>query len=212
MIASTSSVYGSSDALPFSEKQKADEPLSFYAASKKACEIMAHSYSHIHKLPTTIFRFFTVYGPWGRPDMALFKFTNLILNSKEIEIYNNGDMKRDFTFVDDLVKGIELLIDKIPDKLMRQNYNIENDSKSKIAPRIVNGNSNPTNLIDYVHELEVSLGIEAKKKFVGMQKGDVKNTFSDVSLLKSLTDFAPRTSIKTGINEFVKWYKNYYEK
>ena len=152
-----------------------------FAASKKACEIMAHSYSHIHKLPTTIFRFFTVYGPWGRPDMALFKFTNLILNSKEIEIYNNGDMKRDFTFVDDLVKGIELLIDKIPDKLMKQNYNIENDSKSKIAPyRIVNiGNSNPTNLIDYVKELEVSLGIEAKK-FVGMQKGDVKNTFSDV--------------------------------
>ena len=175
---------------------------------------MAHSYSHIHKLPTTIFRFFTVYGPWGRPDMALFKFTNLILNSKEIEIYNNGYMKRYLTFVYYLFKGIEILIDKIQDKLILKNYNIENDSKSKIAPyRIVNiGNSNPTNLIDYVNELEVSLGIEAKKKFVGMQKGDVKNTFSDVSLLKSLTDFAPSTSIKTGINEFVKWYKNYYEK
>ncbi len=214
MIASTSSVYGSSQDLPFFEMQKADEQLSFYAATKKACEVMAHSYSHIYNLPTTIFRFFTVYGPWGRPDMALYKFTKLILNSREIEIYNNGDMKRDFTYIDDLVKGVYLLIDKIPKKSVQKNIKILNDSKSKVAPyRIVNiGNSNPINLIDYVRELEINLGISAKKKFVGMQKGDVKDTFSDVTLLKNLTNFIPNTPIKIGIKEFVKWYKNYYEK
>ena len=212
LMASTSSVYGSNSDLPFSENQKTDTQLSFYAASKKALEVMSHSYSHIYKIPTTIFRFFTVYGPWGRPDMALFKFTKAILEDQHIEIYNMGDMERDFTYVDDLTKSIMLLIEKVPSYNLGSKERINIDTLSKVAPhRIVNiGNSNPVKLLSFIKELEVSLGKQAKKKYLGMQKGDVKKTSSDISLLKHLIGFYPNTSTKIGINNFVKWYKNYY--
>ena len=213
LIASTSSVYGSNTNVPFDENQKSDTQMSFYAATKKANEVMSHSYAHIYNLPTTVFRFFTVYGPWGRPDMALFKFTKSILEDKEIDVYNFGDMKRDFTYVDDLVKSIKLLINKIPDIKNINIGNIEFDSISNVAPwRVVNiGNSHPTNLLDYIEEIEKSLGIKAKKKLMGMQKGDVKETSSDVHLLEKLTGFKPNTPIKIGIKNFVEWYKNYYK-
>ena len=213
LIASTSSVYGSNTNVPFDENQKSDTQMSFYAATKKANEVMSHSYAHIYNLPTTVFRFFTVYGPWGRPDMALFKFTKSILEDKEIEVYNFGDMKRDFTYVDDLVKSIKLLINKVPDLKKINIGKKEYDSISNVAPwRVVNiGNSHPTNLLDYIDEIEKSLGIKAKKKLVGMQKGDVKETSSDVYLLEKLTGFKPNTSIKVGIKSFVEWYKNYYK-
>ena len=182
-----------------------------FAATKKSTEMMAHSYSYTYNLPTTIIRFFTVYGPWGRPDMALFKFTNSILNNKVIKIYNHGDMKRDFTYIDDLIKGIVLLSNKIP--TMNKAFNeIGFDSLSSSAPyRIVNiGNSNPIQLLDYVNELEEQLNLKANKEFVEMQTGDVKETYSNVDLLKELTNFKPNTNIKIGIKKFLKWYKNYY--
>ncbi len=212
LLASTSSVYGSNNILPFNENQKADTQMSFYAASKKAAEVLSHSYSHIHQIPMTIFRFFTVYGPWGRPDMALFKFTKAILEDKPIEIYNRGDMERDFTYVDDLTKSIMLLINKIPDKGLNKSSQILSDSISNVAPyRIVNiGNANPVKLTEFIEQIEYCLGKKAKKKHVGMQLGDVKKTSSDITLLKSLIDFTPNTSIKTGISKFVDWFRLYY--
>ena len=212
LIASTSSTYGSNPNMPFSENQKSDTPMSFYAATKKSSEIMAHSYSHLYNIPTTLFRFFTVYGPWGRPDMALFKFTKNILSNKEIDIYNNGNMKRDFTYIDDLVKAIYLLISKTPLAVEKRLDAIENDSISNVAPyRIVNiGNSKPVSLLNYIKELENVLGKKSTKIFLGMQPGDVKETYSNIQLLKNLTNFYPKTSIKKGIKEFVRWYKEFY--
>ena len=212
LIASTSSVYGGNKDLPFNETQKTNMPMSFYAATKKSNEIMAHSYSHLFKTPITMFRFFTVYGPWGRPDMALFKFTKNILLDKPIHVFNHGNMKRDFTYIADLVKAVNLLISVIPEEIDRRVKTFKNDSISDIAPfRIVNiGNSHPINLIDYIKELEKALGRKAKKIFLGLQEGDVIETHSNIELLETLTGFRPSTSIQEGIDKFVKWYKSYY--
>ncbi len=213
LIASTSSVYSGNIEMPLDENKKTSTPVSFYAATKKSNEVMAHSYSHLFKIPTTIFRFFTVYGPWGRPDMALFKFTKNILLDRPIDVYNNGNMKRDFTYVKDLVEAIKLLITAIPLEHHKRNHVFKNDSISTLAPyRIVNiGNSKPVNLLDYIEELEKVLGKKSKKNFLGMQDGDVKETHSNASLLRELIGFSPQTTIKEGIVEFVKWYKSYYK-
>ena len=214
LLASTSSAYGANNEMPYKEIVKADHQMSFYAASKKSTENMAHSYAHLFDLPITMFRFFTVYGPWGRPDMALFKFTKAILNGDPIDIYNNGNMSRDFTYIDDLVNGIRLLIDTIPEVLppLAGNNDDELDSKSKVAPyRIVNiGNSKPVRLLDFIHAIEKSIGIEAVKNFMPMQAGDVPATWADISLLKKLTCYKPSTGISDGVQEFVNWYRKYH--
>ena len=212
LMASTSSIYGSNKDMPFHETQKCDTQMSFYAATKKSNEVMAHSYSHLYDIPTTMFRFFTVYGPWGRPDMALFKFTKNILSGDPIELYNKGNMVRDFTYIDDLINAIVLLISKTPSKVHNRKDFIKNDSISDVAPfRIVNiGNSHPINLLDYVKELENALGKVAQKKFLGMQDGDIHKTHSNIGLLKALTGFEPKTNLHEGISQFVKWYRSYY--
>ena len=212
LMASTSSVYGSNKDYPLHENQKCDTPISFYAATKLSNEAMAHSYLHLYEIPITMFRFFTVYGPWGRPDMALFKFTKNILLDEPIDVYNKGNMLRDFTYVADLVKAIFLLISKEPKKVNERKEIIKNDNISTVAPfRVVNiGSSNPINLLDFIKELENILGKEAKKIFLSMQDGDVKKTHSDINLLRDLTGFEPKTNIHEGITQFIKWYKSYY--
>jgi UDP-glucuronate 4-epimerase len=207
LLASTSSVYGANSKMHFTEIEKTDTQLTIYAATKKANESMAHSYSHLWKIPTTMFRFFTVYGPWGRPDMALFKFVNSILNDKPIEIYNNGEMYRDFTYVDDLVHAIKLLIDTPP-----SNEKISNlDSLSSVAPyRVVNiGNSKKIKLMDFIKVIEESLGKKAIRNYMPMQMGDVPATWADTSLLQKLTNYRPKTNFKDGIISFIKWYRKY---
>ena len=210
LMASTSSVYGSNTKLPFVENEKADTPLTIYAASKKSNEVMAHSYSYLWKIPTTIFRFFTVYGPWGRPDMALFKFVKSILNERPIDIYNKGEMFRDFTYVDDLVEVIRLLLDKAPHTAQ---VSIERDNLSNVAPfRIINiGNSSKVKLINFIEEIEKNLGKKAIRNFLPMQKGDVMATWSDISLLKNLTNYTPQVDYKEGVKRFIDWYLNHYE-
>ena len=213
LIASTSSAYGANENMPYHEKQKADYQMSFYAATKKSTEIMAHSYSHLFNLPITAFRFFTVYGPWGRPDMALFKFTKAILEGKEIEVYNNGNMSRDFTYIDDLTEGIRLLIEQVPEMLSVEHHDVTNvDNLSPVAPfRIVNiGNSRSEKLTDYIKALEEALGTTAKKRYLPMQPGDVPNTWADTQLLEILTGYKPTTKIQDGIENFVKWYLEYF--
>ena len=210
LIASTSSVYGANLKMPFTEMEKADTQLTIYAATKKANESMAHSYSHLWKIPTTMFRFFTVYGPWGRPDMALFKFVSAILNEKPIDIYNNGEMYRDFTYIDDLVYGIKLLINTIPSP----NKNISDlDNLSYVAPyRVVNiGNSNKIKLLDFIEAIEKNLGKKAIRNYKSIQKGEVLTTWADTSLLQQLTNYSPKTNYKDGIAHFIKWYKEYYK-
>ena len=213
LMASTSSVYGSNKEMPLNENQKSDTPMSFYAATKKSNEAVAHSYSHLYNVPITVFRFFTVYGPWGRPDMALFKFTMNILSGKPIDVYNNGNMVRDFTYVIDLVNVIFLLTDKIPLLPRNRDKQIKHDSISDVAPfRIVNiGNSKPINLLDFIAELEKILGINAKKNYLGMQDGDIHKTHSDISLLEILIGSQPKTTVNEGIARFVEWYKSYYK-
>lgn len=214
LLASTSSAYGASVEMPYKETAKADHQMSFYAATKKATENMAHSYAHLYKLPITMFRFFTVYGPWGRPDMALFKFTKAILNGEPIDVYNHGDMSRDFTYIDDLVSGIRLLIDAIPKEPAQYNVNFESvDSKSDVAPfRIVNiGNAKPEKLTDFIEAIERSLGVKAEKNFLPMQAGDVPATWADISLLESITGYRPQTDVKEGVIRFVQWYRRYYK-
>jgi UDP-glucuronate 4-epimerase len=212
LMASTSSVYGSNKDYPLNENQKCDTPMSFYAATKKSNEVMAHSYSHLYNIPLTIFRFFTVYGPWGRPDMALFKFTKNILLDKPIDVYNRGNLTRDFTYIDDLVKAIFLLTGKIPTIEKSNKQVLINDTISDVAPfRIVNiGNAQPINLLDFINELERIIGKKSKKNFLGMQNGDVNKTHSDINLLQSLTGFSPKTTLNFGILEFLNWYKSYY--
>ena len=212
LMASTSSVYGSLKDYPLHENQKCDTPMSFYAATKLSNEAMAHSYSHLYEIPITMLRFFTVYGPWGRPDMALFKFTKNILLDKPIDVYNEGNMIRDFTYVDDLVKAISLLTSKKPPLVNKRNEIIKNDNISPVAPfRIVNiGNSKPINLLDFIRELEAILGKCARKNFLDIQDGDILKTHSNIDLLKKITKFEPKTSIRKGLTEFVKWYKSYY--
>ena len=212
LMASTSSVYGSNKDYPLHESQKCNTPISFYAATKLSNEAMAHSYAHLYKIPTTIFRFFTVYGPWGRPDMAYFKFTKSILLGKPIDVYNEGNMYRDFTYVEDLVKAIFLLTSKEPKKNNERKETIKNDNISAVAPfRVVNiGNSSPINLLDFIKELENVLGQDAQKNFLSLQDGDVEKTHSDINLLRDLTGFEPKTNIHEGITQFIKWYKSYY--
>ena len=211
IMASSSSVYGANQSIPFKEIDKTESQLSIYAATKKANESMAHSYSNIWKVPITMLRFFTVYGPWGRPDMALFKFTKGIINNNPIDIYNNGNMYRDFTYIDDIVKGIYLLIHKIPNKKQIGKY--KNDSLSNVAPfRILNiGNSNKVLLLNFLKEIENRLNKKSIRRYLPLQKGDVKKTLSNINLLKSITKYNPTTNYKKGIEEFIKWYKDYYK-
>jgi UDP-glucuronate 4-epimerase len=212
LLASTSSVYGANTEMPYAETQKADTQMSFYAATKKANEAMAHSYAHLYDLPVTMFRFFTVYGPWGRPDMALFKFTRAILEGDPIEVYNHGDMSRDFTYVDDLVDGIVRLIDVAPMRPSDASEVPEGDSLSPVAPfRIVNiGNSEPVRLLDFIEAIEAATGTTAEKRFMEMQPGDVPATWADATLLKSLTGYVPQTPVSEGVARFVAWYRDYH--
>tara|TARA_Y100000815_G_scaffold233862_1_gene225631 strand:+ start:3724 stop:4737 length:1014 start_codon:yes stop_codon:yes gene_type:complete len=212
LMASTSSVYGANEDMPFRETEKADTPLTFYAATKRATEAMGHSYAHLWNLPVTMFRFFTVYGPWGRPDMALFKFTRGILNGEPIDIYNHGQMWRDFTYVADLVRGIRLLIDAVPKRPESADDIPEWDSLSPAAPfRVVNiGNSDKVRLEDFVDAIEQECGKPAIRNYMDLQKGDVPATWADASLLRELTGFAPQTDVREGIRQFVAWYREYY--
>lgn len=210
LMASTSSVYGASTNMPFMETEKADTPLSLYAATKKANENMAHAYSNLYKIPITMFRFFTVYGPWGRPDLALFKFVKAILAGEPIDIYNNGNMYRDFTYIDDLVTAIMLLINAVPGK--RFETPIDGDSVSPVAPfRVVNiGNSEKVKLLDFIEAIENSLGVKAVKNFQPIQDGDVPATWADISLLNNLTGHISKVDYKEGIKRFIEWYRDYY--
>ena len=212
LMASTSSVYGANEEMPFTEIEKADTPLTIYAATKKANEMMGHSYAHLWNLPVTMFRFFTVYGPYGRPDMALFKFTKGIIEGTPIEIYNNGDMWRDFTYVEDLVRGIRLLVDAVPVRPENVADIPTGDSLSSVAPfRVVNiGNSDKVRLMDFVDAIEAEIGKPAIKTYLEMQKGDVPATWADASLLQTLTGFRPQTDIREGVRRFVAWYREYY--
>lgn len=214
LIASTSSVYGANEALPFRETDKADLPVSFYAATKKATEAMAHSYAHLWTLPTTMFRFFTVYGPWGRPDMALFKFVDAILDGRPIDVYNEGKLSRDFTYVDDLVRGIRLLIDAAPERPAAPGDIVDGDSLSPVAPyRIVNvGGGQPVTLLDFIAAVETAVGARAERRLLPMQPGDVLSTWADTALLQRLTDFTPQTSLADGVAAFVAWYRGYYDR
>ena len=216
MMASSSSVYGGNTQMPFTETQKADTPVSLYGATKKATEAMGHSYAHLYDLPTTMFRFFTVYGPWGRPDMAYFKFVRLILEGQPLDIYNHGDMQRDFTYVDDLVQSIAQLMAAVPE---RPNTGPNagpipaGDSLSPIAPfRIVNiGNSAPMRLLDFIEAIEAALGVKAIRNYMDMQPGDVPATWADASLLERLTGARPHTDVQDGVARFVAWYRDYYD-
>ncbi len=210
MMASSSSVYGANKSIPFKEIDKTETQLSIYAATKKANESMAHSYSNIWKIPITMLRFFTVYGPWGRPDMALFKFTKGILNNKKIDIYNYGKMYRDFTYIDDVVNGVKLLINKAPNNNQRKK--IKNDSLSPVAPfRVLNiGNTKKVYLLNFIKQIELELGKKAKRNYMPLQKGDVKETLSNTNLLKKITGYNPKTNYKSGVKKFINWYKKYY--
>lgn len=210
LMASTSSVYGANIEMPFVETEKADTQLTIYAATKKANESMAHAYAHIHDLPTTMFRFFTVYGPWGRPDLALYKFVDAILDGRPIDIYNNGEMYRDFTYVDDLVRAIRLLIDVAP--VRPEDGEVpEGDSLSPVAPyRVINiGNSEKVRLLDFVDAIEDCLGEKAERNYMGMQTGDVPATWANADLLKTLTGYRPQTDFRDGIAKFINWYRDY---
>ena len=211
LIASSSSVYGANKKLPFKEIDKTETQLSIYAATKKSTESIAHSYSNIWKVPITMLRFFTVYGPWGRPDMALFKFTKGIIDNKKIDIYNKGKMYRDFTYIDDIVNGIKTLINKAPN--LKQLNKFKNDSLSSVAPfRVLNiGNTRKVFLLDFIDALEKELGKKAIRNYMPMQKGDVKMTLSDTTLLKKLTGYNPKTNFRLGIKNFLKWYLSYYK-
>lgn len=209
--ASSSSVYGLNESMPFSTHDNVDHPISLYAASKKSNELMAHTYSHLFGLPTTGLRFFTVYGPWGRPDMALFLFTKAILENKPIDIYNHGKMQRDFTYVDDIVNGLLRVIDN-PPKGDTAWSGKSPDPSCSIAPyKIFNiGNSNPVRLMDFIAAIETALGQEAKKNFLPMQAGDVPSTCADVNDLIKDLQYKPSTPVKKGIQAFIEWYRSYY--
>ena len=211
LIASSSSVYGSNKSKSFKETDKTDTQMSIYAATKKSTESIAHSYSSLWKLPITMLRFFTVYGPWGRPDMAYFKFTKSILKNKKIDVYNKGKMYRDFTFIDDVTKSIELLLNKIPKNNSKIKF--KNDSISNVAPfRIVNiGNQNKIYLNNFIKTIENNLQKRAIKNYISMQKGDVLSTLSDTKLLKRIANYNPQTSYKLGIKKFVEWFRDYYK-
>ncbi len=208
IYASSSSVYGANSLMPFSVDHRVDHPVSLYAATKKANELMAHSYSHLYSLPSTGLRFFTVYGPWGRPDMAYFSFTKAILQGQPIRMFNHGDMLRDFTYIDDVTRSIEVLLDRVP----AAGSISEASGATSTAPyRLLNvGNQNPVRLETFVETLEQALGVKANKIYEPMQAGDVPATYADVSDFSALTGFAPDTPLATGLNEFVSWYRDYY--
>jgi len=211
IYASSSSVYGANTSLPFSTSDNIDHPLSLYAATKKANELMAHTYSSLYNIPTTGLRFFTVYGPWGRPDMALFKFTKNIIEGKPIDVYNNGDMMRDFTFVDDIVEAISRLVEKKAKPNPEWSGKNPDPSSSYAPYKVYNiGNNSPVNLMDFIEAIEGKVGKKAIKNFMPLQAGDVPATYADVEDLYRDIDFRPETSIKVGVGKFVDWYLEYY--
>ncbi len=211
LYASSSSVYGLNRKVPFSTDQNVDHPVSIYAATKKSNELMAHAYSHLYGLPTTGLRFFTVYGPWGRPDMALFRFTEAILKGEAIEVYNRGEMIRDFTYVDDVVEGTGRLLLQIPGPGAGWDPLDPKPDISSAPYRLFNiGNSRPVRLLDFIAALEQELGIKARLSYLPMQPGDVPETMADASGLEAATGFRPKTSIRDGIGAFVRWYRQYY--
>jgi UDP-glucuronate 4-epimerase len=211
LYASSSSVYGGNKIAPFSTGHNVDHPVSLYAATKKSNELMAHTYSHLYKIPTTGLRFFTVYGPWGRPDMAYFSFTNNIMDGKAIKVFNHGKMERDFTYVDDIIEGIYKLINKIPKE--NKDWDEQKDSISEsFAPyKIYNiGNNSPVKLMEFINTLEEKIGKEAEKIYMEMQPGDVLRTYADTSDLEKEINFKPSTKLADGLEKFVEWYKEYY--
>lgn len=209
VYASSSSVYGANESVPFSTAHSVEHPVSLYAATKKANELMAHSYSHLYGIPTTGLRFFTVYGPWGRPDMAMFLFTKRIIGGQPIKVFNEGRMMRDFTYIDDVVEGILRVADRVPAK----SDTVGDPSRSKVAPyRVYNiGNSEPVDLLDFIEAIEDSVGIEAVKELLPMQPGDVEVTYADVRDLMADTGFQPHTPVREGVRRFVEWYLDYYQ-
>ena len=212
VYASTSSVYGANTSMPFSVHQNVDHPLSVYSASKKSNELMAHTYSHLYRLPTTGLRFFTVYGPWGRPDMALFLFTKAILANKPIQVFNYGKHRRDFTYIDDIVKGIVLTVDNPARCNLEWTGEHPDPATSNTPWRIFNiGNNQPVELMDYISALEKALGKKAEKEFLPLQIGDVPETYANVDDLVEQFNYKPATSVEDGINQFVAWYRDYFK-
>jgi UDP-glucuronate 4-epimerase len=210
--ASSSSVYGLNEQMPFSTTDNVDHPISLYAASKKSNELMAHTYSHLYNLPTTGLRFFTVYGPWGRPDMALFKFTKAILAGESIDVYNHGNMERDFTYIDDIVEGIVRVIDRAPEGDKNWNGLQPTPGIARSPFKVYNiGNSSPVKLMDFIEAIEESTGKSAKKNLMPLQPGDVFKTWADTTDLEADTGYKPDTPIKEGVNKFVTWYLDYYK-
>ena len=213
VYASSSSVYGGNETMPFSEHDNVDHPLSLYAATKKANELMAHTYSHLYQLPTTGLRFFTVYGPWGRPDMALFLFADAMLKNKPIDVFNDGNMVRDFTFIDDIVEGVIRVLDKTAKPDSKFDASRPDPATSTAPYRVFNiGNGNPTPLMDYIGALETALGVTARKNFMPMQPGDVPATSADTSELGKWVGFQPDTPVVDGVQKFADWYLAYYQK
>ncbi|EGJ10773.1 MULTISPECIES: NAD-dependent epimerase [Rubrivivax] len=211
VYASSSSVYGGNTKMPFAEHDSVDHPVSLYAATKKANELMAHTYSHLYGLPTTGLRFFTVYGPWGRPDMALFLFTKAILEGRPIDVFNHGRMKRDFTYVDDIVEGVIRVLDRTAEPDPAYRPEAPDAGTSNVPYRVFNiGNHAPVELMEFIGHVEAALGREAQKNLLPMQDGDVPATYADVDALSAWTGFAPATDLRTGIGRFVDWYRGYY--
>ena len=212
LVASTSSVYGANTKMPFAESDRTDHPLTLYAATKKATEAMAHCYAHLWNLPTTVVRFFSAYGPWGRPDMALFKFTKAILEGSPIDVYNHGEMDRDFTYVEDIARSIVLLVDAVPTKPVASDMSDDDLGLSPAAPyRVVNiGNGQPVRLLTFIEAIEKCVGKRAQRNYLPMQPGDVPSTSADTKLLDRLTGFRPSTPVNRGVAEFVAWYRDYY--
>lgn len=211
VYASSSSVYGGNTRMPFSERDSVDHPVSIYAATKKANELMAHTYSHLYGLPTTGLRFFTVYGPWGRPDMALFLFTKAILEGRPIDVFNHGKMKRDFTYVDDIVEGVIRTLDRTAEPDASFDSDQPDPGRSNAPFRVFNiGNHDPVQLMDFVTAIESTLGMSAQKNFMPLQDGDVPATYADTEALNAWTGFAPATSVPDGVARFVAWYRDYY--
>ena len=212
VYASSSSVYGANETMPFSEQHNVDHQVSLYAASKKANELMAHTYSHLYNLPTTGLRFFTVYGPWGRPDMALFKFTKAILEGKTIQVYNYGNHRRDFTYIYDIVEGVIRSLDNVAKPNENWDGSNPDPSTSKAPYKVYNiGAQTPVHLLKFIETLESALGIEAKKELLPMQPGDVPDTYADVSSLVEDTGYQPSTDVETGVKAFVDWYRDFYK-
>jgi len=212
VYASSSSVYGGNTKMPFSEHDSVDHPVSLYAASKKANELMAHTYSHLFGMPTTGLRFFTVYGPWGRPDMALFLFTKAILAGKPIDVFNHGDMMRDFTFVDDIVEGVVRVLDRVPQANPAYDAVAADPATSSAPYRVFNiGNNNPVRLLDFIGCIEDALGKKAEKRLLPLQDGDVPATYANTDALNDWVGFVPGTPVRDGIGRFVAWYRDYYK-